>query len=122
MIGLSIKHGNFIKGGILSIRNRDFFRPQWFDMVYLRLLDRLVLMVPIMKDSPEANRIFKYILEVSGVNDFPKTEVDDKNNPFIALYNVLYKALKEPLPHIYFLRRVSVTGDMVYIRDDTEVE
>lgn len=75
-----------------------------------------------MKDSPEANRIFKYILEVSGVNDFPKTEVDDKNNPFIALYNVLYKALKEPLPHIYFLRRVSVTGDMVYIRDDTEVE
>lgn len=90
-------------------------------MVYLRLLDRLVFMVPIMKDSPEANRIFKYILKSSGVNDFPKTEIDDRNNPFIALYNVLYNALKEPLPHIYFLRRVSVTGDTVYI-NDTEAE
>lgn len=122
MLVLGLRHGNVIKGGILSKVNQAYFRPQWFDIPMVRVIDRLILMVPIMKDSPDAGRIFKYVIEVSGVSDFPSTDIPTESNPFIAIYKILYKALKEPLPHVYFLNRVNVEGDSCFIKEDVDLE
>lgn len=115
---IQIKNCSLLKGGVLIHNLRGMDLPNWFNLTILRMLDKIVFLIPIMNKSNNPGYIYDYAVKSSGVKDFPMVQRDDISNPLVKLYDIFSKSLHTYEPHVYFLKRVNLQDNVVVITED----
>lgn len=87
----------------------------------LRVIDRLVFLSPMIRESSDGEKLFRYVIKASGNIEFPVISGGFTLSPLSRLYQIVAEAMQSDQPHIYFTDRVSLEDDIVLISDaDTE--
>lgn len=108
-----------LKGGRLTGEMTRHVLPAWFDLKCVRLMDRIVYLMPLMVDGEMGERIFRHIVDQSEIKDMKDYHLDEADpHPLVKLFTIYQKAMAKNNPYEYFAGRVKYREGLVLLDNE----